>query len=111
MADALGIPAADVAISRRCAHCGHPTHGRPTITGNDQISFSLSHSGGFAVIVIGDDGARLGVDVEELRPRRRLDALAARVLNDEEYAAWFAIGAADEQLRAFLRGGRPRRRT
>ena len=108
LAEALGTDPERVPISRRCAHCGHPTHGRPTVAGDDgtssRISFSLSHSGSFAVIALTDGGVRIGVDVEQVRPRRRLGALAARVLNDDEHAAWLALGEdGDEQLRAFLR--------
>ena len=103
LGDALGTDPARVAISRRCAHCGDPAHGRPTVAGPGEISFSLSHSAGYAVIALTDGGANVGVDVEEVRARSRLDALAARVLNDEEHAAWRAIDDADRQLRAFLR--------
>ena len=93
----LGYP-----ISRRCAHCGHATHGRPTVTGAAAVSFSLSHSGAFGLLAVAAGRVRVGVDVEEVRPRRHLDALAARVLNDEEHAAWLAIDDPDDRLRAFL---------
>jgi phosphopantetheine--protein transferase-like protein len=92
----------DVAISRECAHCGHPAHGRPTVAGNEQVSFSVSHSGAYAVIALAADGARVGVDVEEIRPRSRIDALAARVLDDEEHALWSTVGDEQERLRSFL---------
>jgi phosphopantetheinyl transferase len=103
LADALGMEPERVPISRRCAHCGDPRHGRPTVAGDDRVSFSLSHSGSFAVIALADGAVRLGVDVEVVRPRLRLRALAARVLNDEEHAAWLAIENDDDQLRSFLR--------
>jgi 4'-phosphopantetheinyl transferase len=108
LAEALGTDPDRVPISRRCARCGHPTHGRPTVAGDDgtssPISFSLSHSGSFAVIALVAGAIRIGVDVEQVRPRRRLGALAARVLNDDEHAAWLALGEdGDVQLRAFLR--------
>ena len=103
VADVLGADPARLPISRQCAHCGHPTHGRPAVAGDDGISFSLSHSGSFAVIALAEGGANVGVDVEEVRPRQRLDALAARVLSDAEHAAWLAIEDADERLRSFLR--------
>ena len=103
LAESLGKDPADVAISRKCAHCGHATHGRPAVAGDDGISFSLSHSGSFALVALADGNARVGVDVEEVRPRARLEALAARVLDPEEHAAWAAVDAADERLRSFLR--------
>src|SRR6266478_4912921 len=54
LADALGMDPDRVSISRRCAHCGDPAHGRPTVAGDDRVSFSLSHSGSFAVIALAD---------------------------------------------------------
>jgi phosphopantetheinyl transferase len=103
LADALGTDPDRVPISRQCAHCGHPSHGRPTVAGDDRISFSVSHSGSFAVIALTDGDVTVGVDVEEVRPRRRLGALAARVLNDEEHTAWLAIDDDGARLRSFLR--------
>ncbi len=102
LAETVGVDPGAVAISRRCEHCGHPTHGRPTLAGDDRISFSLSHSGSFGVIALAEGGARVGVDVEAVRPRSRLDALAARVLTDEERAGWLALDSDDARLRSFL---------
>jgi 4'-phosphopantetheinyl transferase len=100
---ALRIDPARVVISRKCAHCGHATHGRPTVVGDQRISFSVSHSANFALIALTEGDTAVGVDVEGVRPRRHLDALAARVLNDEEHANWLLLEDADEQLRGFLR--------
>jgi phosphopantetheinyl transferase len=94
-------PAALV-ISRDCVHCGHPSHGRPTVVGAD-ISFSLSHSGAFAMLACAAGGTRVGVDVEGVQPRTRLDALAVRVLSEAEHAAWSRIPDEHDRLRAFLR--------
>ena len=85
--DAVGARAANAeparwTISRDCAHCGHPSHGRPTVVGAD-ISFSLSHSGAFArSLAVTGGGIRVGVDVEASSRAPRLDALAARVLSE-----------------------------
>jgi phosphopantetheinyl transferase len=102
LADAAGIAPADVVISRVCAHCGHPTHGRPTFVGTPALSFSLSHSGTLAVIALVDGDVRVGVDVEELKDRRRLDALAERVLGADDHDAWLAIEDPAQRLRVFL---------
>ena len=102
LAEALGADPAAVTISRRCEHCGHPTHGRPTVPGAPGISFSLSHSGSFAVVALAAGGERVGVDVEEIRPRARLHALAARVLSAEEHDAWLALSDEADRLRSFL---------
>lgn len=103
IADAAGIEPADVVISRTCAHCGHPTHGRPTVTVEPALSFSLSHSAHVAVIARAEGDVRVGVDVEEIKDRRRIAALAKRVLGEEEHRAWIAVEDPPERLRSFLR--------
>ena len=100
LGDRLGIDPSAVAISRRCAHCGDPTHGKPELADFREISFSLSHSESFAMIAV-VAGARVGVDIEVEHPRSRLDALAARVLSDQEHAEWLDAEPA-ERVRAFL---------
>lgn len=57
-------------------------HGKPYLVGGE-VSFNLSHSGDLALIAIADRGA-IGVDLEQLRPQRRLDLLSRRVLTDQE---------------------------
>ena len=59
-------------------------NGKPFFPEAPHIHFNLSHSGGLALCGTGD--APLGVDVEELRPRR--PGLARHVLSGREYA-WF----------------------
>jgi phosphopantetheinyl transferase len=107
LAEALHVDPLDVEISRQCVHCGHPSHGRPTVSAAAStagpVSFSLSHSGAFAIVALAAGEVRLGVDVEEIKGRPRIDGLAARVLNDEEHARWLAIDDSNEQLRSFLR--------
>lgn len=102
LADMLGTRPVAVPISRRCEHCGDPAHGRPTVAADTPISFSLSHSGSYAAIAVVEGDARIGVDVEAVRPRGRIELLAARVLNDEEHAAWLELDD-DARLRSFLR--------
>lgn len=102
----LAVAPDAVVISRRCARCGDPAHGRPEVTspadafGFGPIRFSLSHSESVAVIAVAT-GARVGVDIEFVRPRARLDALAARVLAPEEHAGWLDLHPA-AQLHGFL---------
>lgn len=102
LGNALGTDPARVAISRVCAHCGHPTHGRPTLAGVTNLSFSLSHSGSFAVVALAEGEAQLGVDVEEVKSRVRIDGLAARVLGADDLAAWRALSDSGDRLRSFL---------
>ncbi len=96
----LGADPAALRIARRCEHCGDPAHGRPVLVDAPALAFSLTHAGGRALVALGWD-VRLGVDVEELRPRARLDRLAARVLSDDEHAVW-RTRAEEDRLRSFL---------
>ena len=65
------------------------------------ISLSVSHSGPFGLIALAPEG-RLGVDVEELAPRRNLELLMDGVLGEAEKAEVAATEGA-EQLRSFFR--------
>lgn len=46
---------------------GVEANGRPTVSGVDALSFNLSHSADVAALAVSVD-ARVGVDVEEIRP-------------------------------------------
>jgi 4'-phosphopantetheinyl transferase len=100
----LGIAPDAVTFDRRCRRCGDRAHGKPVVVSDaspdERVEFSLSHSESVGVVAV-VTGTRIGVDVEVVRPRPRLDALAARVLDAEDHADWLALpdGA---QLRAFL---------
>jgi 4'-phosphopantetheinyl transferase len=97
----LGVAPDAVVLSRRCVRCGDEAHGRPEVVMHDgRVQFSLSHSESIAVVAV-TVGARIGVDIEVERPRGRLDALAARILDSETYADWLDLPAS-EQLRSFL---------
>jgi 4'-phosphopantetheinyl transferase len=100
----LGRPAASLHIVRRCAVCGSAEHGKPLLDGpaGDTIDLSVAHSGAVAVVAVAT-GARVGVDVEVVRPRVRLDRLAARVLAPADLATWQRIADPDAALRVFLR--------
>jgi 4'-phosphopantetheinyl transferase len=105
LADRLRIAPDSVELSQRCRRCGDPSHGKPEVVGpaavvGERVAFSVSHSQALAAVAVVTD-ARIGIDIEVERPRARLDALAARVLDSEAYADWLDIqpGA---QLHAFL---------
>jgi len=83
LADELGTRPGEVDVSRECQRCGHATHGKPWVVGAPELSFSLSHSGRWAIAAVARD-AVVGADLEVVRARSRLDRLAARVLNDAE---------------------------
>ena len=65
------------------------------------ISFNVSHSGRHGLIASAPSG-RLGVDVEELVPRRNLDLLMDGVLGEEERREIAALDGR-EQVRSFFR--------
>ncbi len=63
--------------------------GRPFLsdsTNQQPLDFNVSHSGDLALIAIGSDQQRIGVDIERQKEMRDLDQLAARVLTTGELA-------------------------
>ncbi len=79
-------------------------HGKPwaTVEGAPApISFNVSHSGRHGLIAFAPEG-RLGVDVEELVPRRNLELLMDGVLAGDERRE-VAATAEPERLRRFFR--------
>ena len=79
-------------------------HGKPwaTVAGEPApISFNVSHSGRHGLIAFAPEG-RLGVDVEELVPRRNLELLMDGVLAEDERRE-VAATAEPERLRRFFR--------
>jgi 4'-phosphopantetheinyl transferase len=97
VSDVLGA----VQISRECRRCGDAKHGKPFVVGDDDLSFSVSHSGSTALLAVARN-ATVGVDVEAVRTRPNLEKLAARVLAPD---ALHEFSAADESARlvTFLR--------
>ncbi len=61
LARSTGLPLDELQIVRRCSVCGARDHGRPQIIGMP-IEFSVSSSGGRAVVAIAC--TRVGVDIE-----------------------------------------------
>jgi 4'-phosphopantetheinyl transferase len=61
-------------------------HGKPLLAAAEaRLRFNLSHSGELALIAIGAE-REVGIDVERIRPRRNLLALARRALAPAEVA-------------------------
>ncbi|MGW8700655.1 4'-phosphopantetheinyl transferase family protein [Streptomyces eurythermus] len=85
LGDRLGLPPAEVALTRLpCPGCGGP-HGRPAVAGpaGDRLHFSLAHTAGLALLALA--GRPVGVDVERV-PGPRLAEDAARALHHAERA-------------------------
>lgn len=77
----LDLPPTDVPISE--ARSGKPALAAPY---KDQISFSLSHSGGWILIAL-RKGGRVGIDIELARESLAYEALARRFFHRDEAAA------------------------
>src|SRR5204862_125320 len=62
-------------------------HGKPRLDDRDTaVRFNLSHSADLALIAIAG-GVEVGIDVEEIRPRKDLGAVARRVFTEAEREA------------------------
>lgn len=84
----IGIPAAEIRFA-------YSEHGKPLL---DAQPFSLSHSGDLLCLAF--HHCRCGVDIERVRPRARMAAIAARTMCAEQYAAWRARGADEQEFYA-----------
>lgn len=98
LAGLLGVPAAQVPLSRRCPRCAE-SHGRPHVPDSD-LAFSVSHSGDRVVVAFVRD-ALVGVDVEVVDRSLDVDALAGAALAPAERTHLADWPAAD-RTRAFL---------
>lgn len=81
-----GIPAQQLRL------CYTP-HGKPGLPGQE---FSLSHSGDYLCLAF--HSGPIGVDIERMRPRPRIDSLATRIMCQQQLDAWRARGS---KLREF----------
>jgi 4'-phosphopantetheinyl transferase len=84
LAERLGTPPANIALSL-------DPDGKPVLDSPRDLHFSISHTSGLGLVAL--SGRPVGVDVEEVRPRERLERVAARV-----------FAAADRKRLGELRG-------
>lgn len=94
LGERLGRPAGELQLRRG-------ERGKPELAGGE-LAFNLSHSGGLALIGIAAGGA-VGVDLERVRPLRRLDLLAEGALTAAERDSLRGVGGEAAQARWFLR--------
>ncbi len=80
-------------IREECPTCGEP-HGRPAVPGG-RLHFSLSHSGGLALIGLAD--TVIGVDVEQT-PSLDVATQTARMLHPDETAELEALPEQDRAV-------------
>ncbi|MDR0786663.1 MAG: 4'-phosphopantetheinyl transferase superfamily protein [Gemmatimonadota bacterium] len=90
-----GIPPAGLAFH-------YSPKGKPTLAPVHKINlpFSVSHSGDWALIGVGGAG-RVGVDIERLRPFRKLSAIADRYFAPREITLLHQVDEAS-RLRTFF---------
>ena len=89
-------------FERRCGHCGGSGHGKPQLAGRPDLDFSLSHSGELVLIAVAR-GRRVGADVERVRARTDVLAIARGSLSGRERRA-IEAGRTDAARReAFFR--------
>ncbi|SQI44442.1 4'-phosphopantetheinyl transferase psf-1 [Leminorella richardii] len=67
---------------------GEPVNGRPSFASASLPDFNLSHSGTDLIVALAQ-GCRVGVDIEQNRPRKKLLALAQYSFSEEE-CLWLA---------------------
>ncbi|MDQ5822029.1 MAG: 4'-phosphopantetheinyl transferase superfamily protein, partial [Actinomycetota bacterium] len=74
----------EVRFSRTCPRCGKP-HGKPQLPDADgcELELSISHSGEVVAVAVAP-GASVGIDVEELILRPRMEELVSTALSARE---------------------------
>ncbi len=97
LCDRLGCDNADLTF-------GESRYGKPLATVRGKaanISFNVSHSVNHGLIALAKQG-RLGIDVEEIVPKRHLDGLIEAAMGPQEQAE-LAAAPESEKLRRFYR--------
>jgi 4'-phosphopantetheinyl transferase len=89
-------------FARRCGWCGGTDHGKPHLLGHSGLDFSISHSGGLALIAVGR-GRRVGADVEHVRRRTDVLAIARGSLSSRERHTIESQGSDEARRNAFFR--------
>jgi 4'-phosphopantetheinyl transferase len=89
-------------FERRCEHCGGAGHGKPRLAGRTDLGFSISHSGELALIAVAR-GLRVGADVERIRRRTDVLAIARGSLSARERHAIESLPAGEERRAEFFR--------
>ena len=89
-------------FERRCGHCGGAGHGKPQLAGRRDIDFSISHSDELALIAVAR-GRRVGADVERVRPRTDVLAIARGSLSVRERQAIESLETDEARRAEFFR--------
>jgi 4'-phosphopantetheinyl transferase len=99
-----GSPPERLRFARRCGWCGGTDHGKPRLSDADRsgIDFSLSHSNGLALIAVAR-GRLVGADVERVRRRTDILAVARSAFSPAERRAIESPATDGERREAFFR--------
>jgi 4'-phosphopantetheinyl transferase len=89
-------------FERRCGHCGGAGHGKAHLAGRSDLDFSVSHSGELALIAVAR-GRRVGADVERVRERTDVLAIARGSLSTRERQILECLGTEEARRAAFFR--------
>ena len=94
LASYLGLPAGMLIFQ-------YGEHGRPSLlAASNRLDFNLSHSGASALLGI-SSGAKIGVDIEQLRPRKNLLAIAQKKFSRQQLKQLQQVEG-DERQRLFF---------
>jgi 4'-phosphopantetheinyl transferase len=102
LGELTGTAPGSLQFERRCGHCGRDGHGKPRLAGRSELDFSLSHSGGLVLIAVAR-GRRVGADVERVRARTDVLAIARGSLSARERRTIEAAETAEARRAAFFR--------
>jgi 4'-phosphopantetheinyl transferase len=94
LADELCTAPGDIRLSTN-------ERGKPVLDGPGELEFSISHTTGLGLVAL-SAGRPVGVDVEAIRPRPRLERVAGRVFSPAERERLAEL-AGIEQLEFFYR--------
>jgi 4'-phosphopantetheinyl transferase len=97
-----GLAPERLQFARRCGHCGSTDHGKPHLSGSSRLDFSLAHSDQLALIAVAR-GRLVGADVERVRPRTDVLAVARHAFSPAERLEIESRTTDDERREAFFR--------
>jgi 4'-phosphopantetheinyl transferase len=84
----------------------YSANGKPSLTGENELQFNLSHSADLAVFAL-SHSRRVGIDLESAQSLAKsgsdLPAMAERIFSQDELSRWRALTAEHDRLNAFLR--------
>jgi 4'-phosphopantetheinyl transferase len=102
LGELTGTAPESLRFERRCGQCGATGHGKPHLADRPDLDFSISHSGGLALIAVAR-GRRVGADVERVRPRTDVLAIARGSLSARERQTIESVRCDGARREAFFR--------